>query len=99
MRSSSWGRFHPLHERDRRNRQRLRTSRRPSALDDLELAGLDVARDALVDLPLRRVRVALAHLALAEAAQLEDLEHVDEVDARGERDEPERDHDERPPDV
>src|SRR4051812_16940683 len=49
----------------------------------LELAGLDVAGHARVDLVLAGVRVQPAQLPGAQPAPLEDLQHVDEVDAGG----------------
>src|SRR6476469_5238272 len=51
-----------------------------------ELARLERPLDVLVDLVLARVGVGPAQLPCAQAAQLEDLQDVDQVGAGGERD-------------
>src|SRR5262245_58332875 len=75
---------------------RVRARARSAGLDDVELARLDVAGDALGDLPLRGVGLAFADLPRAQPPELEDLEHVDQVDARGQSDRAETGHHERP---
>src|SRR5439155_991380 len=62
--------------------------------DRLELTSLDLAHDLLRDLLLRH-RLA-PELALAEATELQDLEHVYEIQARGDGRQPEADHHGRP---
>src|SRR3954464_13796936 len=64
--------------------------------DGRELAGLEILADGLVDLVLAGLRVRAAQLPCAQPAQLEDLEHVDEVDARREAEREERAHHQRP---
>ena len=70
-----------------------RTARRQSRVNRLELAGLDLAVDLLRDLlgaqrrHLAGLDLAL-DLALAEAAELQDLEHEHQVEARRQRDQP-----------
>src|SRR3954449_13110947 len=60
----------------------------------LELAGLELARELRVQLGVPGWRfpgreAGAAHLELAEAPELEDLQHEHEVDARSHRAEPE----------
>src|SRR5207247_902500 len=67
----------------------------------LELAGLDLALDLLLDLRVgERGHLSGLDLApdlpLTEAPELEDLEHYDEVEARGERQGGEAEHESGP---
>src|SRR5918994_7129979 len=64
----------------------VRLAVRTRTRDGRELAGLEIALDALVDVVLGGTRVGPAQLPRAQPAQLEDLEHVDEVGGRRERD-------------
>src|SRR3954463_12731757 len=63
-----------------------RTGSNPSAPEGAELARLQPALDVLVDLVLGRARIGAPQLPRAQAAELEDLQHVDQVRARGQRD-------------
>src|SRR5689334_24256078 len=67
-----------------------------SRADALELTGLDIARHGLLDLELTGGRIRPAQLAQPPVLELEDLEHVYEVDAGRDRDQPERSHQQRP---
>src|SRR3954465_1404213 len=64
--------------------------------DRAELAGLELALDVLFDLMLGRVRVLAPQLPGAEALELEDLQHIDEVRAGGHADRQQRAHQRRP---
>src|SRR6478609_6078279 len=64
------------------------------APDLLELAGLQAALDVLVDLVLRGPHPPQADRV--QALELEDLEHVDQVDRGGDHEHAEADHRERP---
>src|SRR6266511_2423717 len=71
------------------------------AANRVELARLDLSDDLAFDLlrgqrrDLARLDLA-ADLALAEATELQDLEHRDQVDARRDREHPEAEQDEGP---
>ena len=65
----------------------------------LELPRLQAPGHVGVDLRIGGVRARAAHAHRVEAAELQDLEHVDEVDARGEHEETECRHDQRPAEV
>src|SRR5262245_56355436 len=67
-----------------------------SPSDRWELSGLEVVADGLVDVVLAGLRVRAPQLPRAQPAQLEDLEHVDEVDARREPEREQPAHHQRP---
>ena len=72
----------------------IATTRRPRArADRVELAGLELALDVAVDLVLGDVSgLSRRSATLAQAAELQDLEHVDEVDAGRQHEQAEQRH-------
>ena len=60
--------------------------------DRVELAGLDPRGDVAIDLIVGDLRIAAPHPALTDPPQLQDLQHPNQVCARGDDAEPEQRH-------